>query len=152
MMYFAVAYVQFTHLECLQPEASVPCDTMLVFVPLFLGILDSAMAFWSANVTKRFWQAAFLVSVLAILVSANSLFPLVWTHDPYTSLQSAMLILGGGVFILSMIDLITLKGIHLQRTFDFERKQPVPSSEIRTYKVHDCAKKSIINAELFTSR
>lgn len=133
VMYFSVAFVQFVHLECLQPEAIAPCDTMLVYVPLFLGLLDSLMVIWSTRITKRFWQVAFLVSILAILVSANSLMPLFPMSDPITSLQSAMLLLGGAVFVVSTVELIFFRGVHLQKTFSFETETSSPNSEIRTY-------------------
>jgi len=133
VMYFSVAFVQFVYLECLQPEAIAPCDTMLVYVPLFLGLLDSFMVIWSTRITKRFWQVAFVVSILAILVSANSLMPLFPMSDPLTSLQSAMLVLGGAVFVVSTVELIFFRGVHLQKTFSFETETTSPDSEIRTY-------------------
>ncbi|MHA1907744.1 MAG: hypothetical protein ACW98Y_10660 [Candidatus Thorarchaeota archaeon] len=131
VMYFSVAYVQFIHLECLQPEATVQCDTMLVYVPLFLGLLDSVMVLWSTRRTKRFWQVAFLVATLAILVSANSLIAIFQSPTPYTSLQVAMIILGGLVFFVSTIELLLYRNKFIQKQFSFEAFQP--TTEIRTY-------------------
>ncbi len=130
-MYFSVAFVQFVNLECLQPGSTTPCDTMLVYVPLFLGLLDSVMVIWSTRMTKRFWQVAFLVSVLAILVSVNSLVPIFQMIDSFTSLQSAMLVLGGGVFLVTVMELVFFRDVHLRKQYSLEPVQP--NADIRTY-------------------
>ena len=131
VMYFSVAFVQFVNLECLQPGSTTPCDTMLVYVPLFLALLDSFMVIWSTRMSKQFWQTAFLVSVLAILVSVNSLVPIFQMIDPLSSLQSAMLVLGGGVLLVSVMELIIFRNVQLRKQYVVEAIQP--KKEIRTY-------------------
>jgi membrane protein YdbS with pleckstrin-like domain len=132
VMYFSVAYVQFINLECLQPGSTVPCDTMLVYVPLFLGLLDSVMVLWSTRtMTRRFWQVAFLVAVLAIFISMNSLTPIFQSRTPYTSLQTAMIVLGSLVFVVSVIELLLYRNKLIEKKFSF---QVSPREiEIRTY-------------------
>ncbi|MCK5151295.1 MAG: hypothetical protein KAQ65_05635 [Candidatus Thorarchaeota archaeon] len=81
--------------------------------------------------SKRFWQTAFLVSVLAILVSVNSLVPIFQMIDPLSSLQSAMLVLGGGVLLVSVMELIIFRNVQLRKQYVVEAIQP--KKEIRTY-------------------
>ncbi|MFW9851160.1 MAG: hypothetical protein ACFFF4_18690 [Candidatus Thorarchaeota archaeon] len=129
--YFSVAYIQFIHLECLQPESTVPCDTMLVYVPIFLGCLDSVMILWSTRMTKRFWQVAFLVSVLAIAVSINSLIPIFQSTPPYSFLQTAMIVLAGLVLFISIIELLYYREGFEKKRYSMEAFQQ--TGEIRTY-------------------
>ncbi len=130
-MYFSVAYVQFIYLECLQLESTAPCDTMLVFVPIFLGCLDSVMILWSTRMTKRFWQVAFLVAVLAIGVSINSLIPIFQLNPPYSPLQIAMIILAGLVLFISIIELLYYREGFAKKQYSIEAFQQ--TGEIRTY-------------------
>jgi hypothetical protein len=131
VMYFSVAFVQYINLDCLQQGSTTPCDAMLVYVPLFLGLLDSVMVIWSDVMTKRFWQVAFLVSVLAVLVSLNTLIPIFQMTDPHTSLQSAMLVFGSGIILVSVLEMIFFIGVYLRKQYSMDASQP--ESSIRTY-------------------
>jgi uncharacterized membrane protein YpjA len=81
--------------------------------------------------TKRFWQVAFLVSVLAIFVSINSLIPIFQSHQPYSSLQTAMVALGGLVLFISIIELLMYREGIAKKQYSMEALQP--SGEVRTY-------------------
>ena len=81
--------------------------------------------------TKRFWQVAFLVSVLAIFVSINSLIPIFQSNQPYSSLETAMIVLGGLVLFVSIIELLLYREGFEKKQYSLEAFQEI--TEIRTY-------------------
>ena len=130
-MYFAVAWMQLIwFLECTRGPSPASCNPWNFGVPMYLGLLDVLIGFWSIQPSRRFWSAALLVSILAIGISVNSLLPIIIG----VSSNIPMLIMGALVLAVSLIEFRELLKIHSQN-----RTGPAPmvlskyESEIRTY-------------------
>ncbi|MFW9911598.1 MAG: hypothetical protein ACFFEU_03950 [Candidatus Thorarchaeota archaeon] len=128
-MYFSVAWMQYLwYLDCIRGPAPASCNPWNFGVPMYLGLLDVLMGFWSIRPSRKFWSAALLVSLIAIGISANSLLPIIRG----ISSNIPMLIMGVLVLSLSLIEFRELLRIR-------NRIGPAPmvfakyESEIRTY-------------------
>ncbi|MHA2424461.1 MAG: hypothetical protein ACXAEF_06715 [Candidatus Thorarchaeota archaeon] len=79
-------------------------DPLLVLVPMVLAFTDLTVLYWSNNNPRRFWNALPFVSLIAILVSINTIWSTIasslW-HSPHTEL----LLFGLAVIVASVYEL-----------------------------------------------
>ena len=133
-IYFAAAWVQSTLLVEYMNAIPPRYDISLVTVPLLLGMWDFVMAFWSIKPSTRFWNIAFIVPIVSITVSINTIAPLLTllslsTHD------AIMLGLSLLVILVSFIEIIALRRVmsswirKIDRSFSGDKS----ANEFRTY-------------------
>lgn len=145
IMYFSVVVVQCLRLGFVwfSPAAfflwvgflySSGQDVMIVLAPTLLALLDVLLIVWSRAPSRVFTVAAQLVSLLAILVSLNTLIPLVTSPSTLSDYQVTMLMLGISVFLISVLD-ITLQRIG--NLPDLEEVRIIPRGEFKSYEGRD---------------
>ena len=134
-IYFVVTGLQsYWLLECLSSRTPVFCNVNLVIVPAVLTLLDLALIVWTPEQAPRFLKAARIVSVIAILISINTLLPIIG-RGRFDILPSLiMMIFGYIIIMISVIEIsiLILKDRVKYRTLN--RDEEIESdSEIRTY-------------------
>ncbi len=101
----------------------------VVLVPLFLAIVDSALIYWSNNDSRLFWNSLPFASLLATLVSANSIINTI-NVESWTAPDVILFGLGCIVIALSMVEL----AYWIDRNNSIMKDlQHSTTSEIRTY-------------------
>ncbi len=105
-------------------------DLMLVLTPLLLALLDTLLMVWSTRPSRGSMVAAQFVSLIAILISLNTLIPLVTSSTALSTYQMTMLVLGISVFLISVLDIILQRIGSLP---DQERVQTISSGDFRSY-------------------
>lgn len=132
LIYFAAAWVQSTVLlECMN-SSPLGCDPMIVTVPILLGLLDFVMAIWSVKPSTRFWNIAFLVPLISIVIAINTIAPiLAMTSLPVV--ETIMLGLSLFVILVSAIEIYALRKVMSSWIQKIDHNFSV--DEIRTYDV-----------------
>ena len=129
-IYFAAAWVQSTVLlECIN-SSSLRCDVMIVAVPLFLGLWDLVMAFWSIRPSTRFWNIAFIVPLVSIAVAVNTIAPILALAS-LPVVETIMFGLCLIVILVSVIEIYALRKVAGSWIRKIDRNSSV--DEIRTY-------------------
>jgi hypothetical protein len=140
-MYSSVVVVQCLHLGFVWFSAwafldwlfylySSGSDLMLVLTPLLLALLDALLMMWSTRSSRGLMVAAQFVSLVAILISLNTLIPLVTSSTTLSTYEMTMLVLGTSVLMISLFDIILQRIGSLP---DTERVQTIPSGDFRSY-------------------
>lgn len=131
LIYTIAAWVQFTLVvDCINTSGN--CDWMPVLVPIILGLWDFVMGIWSLKPSTRFWNIAFIVPVISLIVAINTIMPLVFILS-LTLHETIMLYLSIGIILVSFIEFYGLlqvikywnKKLNLNKSVD----------EIRTYEL-----------------
>ena len=115
--------------EWVNNPSGVSIDPLIVLVPMVLAIADLLLVFWSNSNPRKFWNILPFVSVLAILVSINTIWTTVsigrW-YSPHADLFGLSLVVVFASFyeIILWIERnqLIIKGLEDSR-----------SDEIRTY-------------------
>lgn len=131
-IYFAAAWVQATVL-IEQMNAFPPrYDITIVAVPLFLGLWDFLMAFWSIKPSTRFWSIALIIPIVSITVAINTTAPLLILRS-LAVVESIMLLLSLLVILVSIIEIYALRRVVKSWVRKIDRNVSV--DEIRTYNI-----------------
>ena len=113
-------------------DKGLPYNAMNFLVPAYLAILDIAVISLRFANRRRFWNVVPIVSIIAILISGNTMLG-VLQHGGVTFLQESLLYLGLLVFILSLFELIGWIKEEAELVRAAEMGHVPSTSEFRTY-------------------
>jgi hypothetical protein len=109
-LYIFVIWIQFSKYQLCISGSSSSCDIMIIFVPLFLMLLDVVLVAESSHNSSGFKAFAFMVSFLSLSIAIHTLQPYITILSGYmhsfASDDVAMFELALSVAILSFIEII----------------------------------------------
>lgn len=128
VLYFSVAFLQYgLYFAYLNGPYNEPYDVMLFIAPSILAIIDIAMAFWSIKESRNYRNLVPFISILAIIMSVNSMLPFFSGDPSYNLLMFYLALL---VILVSLLELIEV--VRRESKLMSEIK-PVSKFETRTY-------------------
>ncbi len=113
-------------------EKGTPYNALNFITPAFLGMLDVTVLILCLVNRKQFWNVIPLVSIIAVLISANTMLSALQSPG-VEFLEGLMFSLGLLVLLLSLVELFgwIKEEAELMRSVKMER--PAGTSEFRTY-------------------
>ena len=131
IIYITAALVQYNLLvDCMNTSSN--CDLTMVLIPLFLGLWDFVMGFWSLKPSTRFWNIAFLVPVVSLIAAINTIRSLIFMLS-LTLHETIMLFLSIVVVLVSFVEFYGLRQV--TRSWDKKLFPNKSVNEIRTYEI-----------------
>ncbi len=101
MMYFLVVGVQIVHCN----TDGVTCGVMIVSVPLFLGVLDSLLIWWSGRDTTGVKFGAIILAIVSIGVAIDTLVPIYHGPGLLTDYLFFLFYLAIAIIVISIVEL-----------------------------------------------